>query len=46
MCFECDSVWNMDQTVSDTTGSNFEDLMVGKGLRLDWENVEKLQPSD
>lgn len=43
MCFECDSVWTADQSVSDQYGSRFDTLMKMWGLRPDWNAVERIK---
>ena len=43
ICFECDSVWSENQTVSDREGSTFEKYMRGLDRVPDWKDIEKLQ---
>lgn len=43
MCFECDSVWTSDQSVSDQCGSRFDTLMKTWGLPPDWNAVERIK---
>jgi len=42
MCFECDSVWLENQTVSDKAGTTFDKYNRELGIEPDWENIEKL----
>lgn len=42
MCFECDSVWEENQAVSDQAGTTFDKFMRALGRTPDWADIEKL----
>lgn len=39
MCFECDSVWKADASISNDSGTNFVDFISEFGLTPDWDDV-------
>jgi len=43
LCFECDSVWLLDQPISDQVGTTFEKYMQALGRTADWKDIEKLE---
>ncbi len=43
MCFECDSVWQHEQSVSTEAGTTFHQYMEGLGRVPDWKDIEKIE---
>ena len=43
MCSECDTVWLVDQPVSDQEGTTFDKYMLSLGVVPDWSDIEKLE---
>ena len=43
MCFECDSVWENGQPVSDQFGTTFDKYMCVLGKIPDWKDLEKIE---
>ena len=46
MCFECDTLWDKDQLVSDESGTTFDKYMENKGAKPDWSVIEKIEMAE
>ena len=38
-CDECDTVWLLNESISNETGKNFEDFMTERRLAADWNLI-------
>ncbi len=43
MCFECDSVWLVDQPISDKAATPFDKHMAALGRIPNWKDIEKIE---
>ena len=43
LCQECDSIWAIDEDVSNRTGTNLQDFMLSQGKECDWSLIVDLQ---